>query len=83
MEAVHLNHGAQLLGRNCGEGRLIEVLCGELRSASDNTLFVGTADECVREKEKWQIPTRLVPTRWRELDGTVEGVEHLWSPVMV
>jgi len=81
MSTVHVTHGARLVAHDRPDGRLIEVLAGELRSDSDNTLFMGSADECVREMQKWHIPTRLMPTKWRELDDEEVQVDHFWLSV--
>lgn len=83
MTAVYLNHAAEIWSADptaAGPtGRFAEVLRGEVQDHGGNVLFAGTADECVAQR--YQIPTRLVPTEWREVAGEVAGADHHWQLV--
>ncbi len=86
--AYHLTHAAEIYGPatsldNAGPtGEWAEVTAGEVRDYGGNVLFSGTADECVRERAEWRIPTRLVPTAWEKFAGDVCGCDHEWQLVI-
>lgn len=82
MNAIHLAHAAELYTTSGPTGRYVEVIRGEVRDYGGNVLFAGSADDCVRDSGEWKLPTRLVPTEWREVAGDVVGADNHWQLVM-
>jgi len=84
--AIHLTHACEIWSEGNDwqfsgpTGKYAEVLAGEVRDFGGNTLFAGTADECVATK--WRVSTVLTPTDWRPVAGTVAGCDHQWGWVM-
>lgn len=82
----YLTHAAELYSDKPGDmgptGDHVEVVCGEVRDYGGVVLFAGTADECVAERAKYRIPTRLTPTEWKPAPGEVSGADHTWQGVI-
>lgn len=80
--AIHLTHACEIWSDDARgpTGKHAEVLAGEVRDFGGNTLFAGTADECV--ETKWRVSTVLTPTDWRPVAGIVAGCVHQWGWVM-
>ena len=81
---VHLPHAADIWVNGdvpAPTGQWAEVLEGEVRDYGGDVLFSGTADECVADRAKWRMPTRLVPTRWRRVDAEFVDADVLWQLV--
>jgi hypothetical protein len=78
--AIGLTHAAELWTKEGPTGDHVEVIRGEVQDHGGNVLFAGTADECVAQK--YRVPTRLVPTEWRKVDGEVGHAEYTWELVI-
>lgn len=73
-----LDHASEIYDTFGPTGEYVEVLRGEVRDMGGNVLFSGTAHECAREQRDWRIPTQLVPTETRPVEGEVYP-ERLWT----
>lgn len=84
--AVHLDHAAELWSgdpTNPGPtGSHVEVLEGTVQDYGGNVLY-GPAHPfaCVKRANQFRLPFRLVPTKWRAVDGEVCGADHTWQLV--
>lgn len=84
-QATHLRHATEIWSgrpQDAGPtGRFAEVLRGQIQDAGGNVLFEGSADACAVERDSYRVPTKLVPTEWRECIGEVVGADHSWQLV--
>lgn len=78
---VAVKHAAEMWTAEGAIGNHVEVLAGEVRDYGGNMLFAGSADDCVYQAGLWELPTRLVPTEWREV-GEIVSADHTWQMVM-